>query len=210
MKKYNVIYADPPWSYNDRSGRGYKHSAREKYDTMTLSDIQALPIGELCQDNAVLFLWATIPLLPEAIATMKAWGFAYKTAFTWIKRHPVKRPPKFMGYWFRGGTEYLLIGIRGEVPPFKSQKESYLEAQTTAHSRKPECFRKLIEEVTAVSFEEPKRLELFARSAKDLFPDHHLQGWDVFGNEATNSITLPVIEGGEPTTPITAPQGDAK
>lgn len=191
MKKYNVIYADPPWSYNDRSGRGYKHSAREKYDTMTLDDIKKMPIHSLSEPNAVLFLWATIPLLPEAFEVMAAWGFTYKTNLTWVKRHLIKPPAKFMGYWFRGGVEHLLIGIKGEVKPFRSQGNSYLESQATKHSRKPECFRKLIEEVTITSFAEPKRVELFARSAKeDFFPDHHLQGWDVFGNEVNNSITL--------------------
>lgn len=183
-KKYDVIYADPPWSYRDRSGQ---HSAREKYNTMALDDIKSLPVNKLSEKNSILFLWATVPLLPEAFEVMKAWGFEYKTMITWRKIMSLG-----MGYWFRGQTEHLLLGKKGNVRCFRSQQPNFHESRAMSHSTKPDYFRKLIDRTVTASFQDPKKLEMFARSAKnDFFPDHHLQGWDVFGNEVNNSIVLP-------------------
>lgn len=107
-KKYNVIYADCPWSYKSQSGRGFRHAAKHKYDTMSLDDIKAMPVADLCQKNAVLFLWATVPMLPEALEVVKAWGFKYKTLITWRKVRSLG-----MGFWFRGQCEHLMLAVRG-------------------------------------------------------------------------------------------------
>ena len=112
-KKYDVIYADPPWSYQDNNCQG---AAAKQYPTLANEDIYKLPIAELAADNCVLFLWATYPKLPEALETIKAWGFTYKSiAFQWVKVYP-KAIDKFflgLGRWTRGNTEACLLAVKG-------------------------------------------------------------------------------------------------
>ena len=124
MEKYQIIYADPPYRYQfsrptasrgGSRGNGYSGGVDYYYNTMAIEDIKMLPIRSLSQDNSALFLWATNPLLPEALAIMSAWGFDYKTNIIWHKDRC-----KGMGYWFRGHTELLLLGIKGRVKAFRS------------------------------------------------------------------------------------------
>ena len=111
---YQIIYADPPWSYNQR-GRG---AAENHYETMSIDDLEQLPVERLAAENAVLFLWATMPLLPEALDLGRAWGFSYKTcAFTWIKHYePSGKPAMGGGMWTRANAELCLLFVRGEPP----------------------------------------------------------------------------------------------
>lgn len=185
-KKYNVIYADPPWSYENKNTGGSMDSGAEaKYLTMSNSDIMNMPVKDITEKNSVLFLWATVPLMPEAFATLEAWGFKYKTMLTWRKVMSLG-----MGYWFRGQCEHLLLGVKGNVKPFRMQKANFYESKTGEHSQKPHHFRNMIAEAVTVSFEEPRKLELFARSRGGFFPDYEYEGWDVYGNEVNNSIKL--------------------
>jgi N6-adenosine-specific RNA methylase IME4 len=175
MKKYEVIYADPPWSYKSkRSGKTGISGAAAHYKTMELGDIKAMPIKDLSEKNAVLFLWAVNPMLPDAIDLMKEWGFAYKTTITWRKIMSMG-----MGYWWRGQCEFLLFGTRGKVKAFRMQEANILQLKVGKHSSKPHEFRQLIERAT---LHMPNKLELFARSK---WPN-----WDVFGNQVENSITI--------------------
>ena len=191
MKKYNIIYADPPWSYDNKS---MKYSADDEtniaadqqYNLMTLEDLKAMPIKNITEKNAVLFMWCVNPLMPEAFDLMKAWGFKYKTMLTWKKSSGT-------GYWFRGVTEHILFGVRGDVSAFRSGKDNFHECKSGKHSQKPHFFRTLIADVTKTAFEEPKRLELFARSREGLFPDFEYEGWDVYGNQVNNSISLETV-----------------
>lgn len=185
MKKYQVIYADPPWSYKSKSGRDMKHGAAEKYEVMTNEDIMNMPIESISDKNCVLFLWGTVPLLPEAIGTMVAWGFRYKTMLTWRKVMSLG-----MGYWYRGQTEYLLLGVKGKVTPFRMQEPNFYQCKAGKHSQKPHYFRELIERSAKKSFENANMVELFAREREGLFPDDEYKGWDVYGNEIKNSIKL--------------------
>lgn len=193
-KKYNVIYADPPWSYNNKSiGGKFKNpdgsinlgGASDKYNTMTLDDIKKMPIKEITTKDAVLFMWATVPLLPECLEVLPEWGFKYKTMLTWRKIMSMG-----MGYWFRGQVEHLVLGVKGNVKAFRQQKANFHQSKAGAHSQKPHHFRELINEAVKVSFEDPVKLELFARDRNDLFPDYEYQGWDVYGNECKKSIIL--------------------
>lgn len=111
---YQIIYADPPWSYNQR-GRG---AAENHYATMSIDDLKQLPVERLAAKDAVLFLWATMPLLPEALDLGRAWGFSYKTcAFTWIKHYePSGKPAMGGGMWTRANAELCLLFVRGEPP----------------------------------------------------------------------------------------------
>lgn len=140
------------------------------YDVMSLEAIKELPVQKISEKDSVLFLWATTPLIREALEVMEAWGFKYITIITWHKTNS-----KGMGYWFRGHTEHLLFGKKGDVKSFRSMVRNIQEAKTERHSKKPDMFRTLIESVTKGM--NPK-IELFAREKKE--------GWDVWGNEVPN------------------------
>jgi len=173
MKKYQIIYADPPWSYkNKKTGGSMKSGAEAKYPTMSIDDICKLPIRDIADKNSVLFLWATVPLLPEAFKVMDAWGYKYKTMLTWRKIMSLG-----MGFWFRGQTEHLLLGVKGKVKAFRIQKANFIQCKAGSHSTKPVEFRSLID-MTGL---EPK-IELFARQKT--------KGWDVWGNEVESDIEL--------------------
>ena len=134
---------------------------------MTLEEIKRLPILLVTAPDAVCFLWTTNPMLREGLEVMEAWGFDYITTITWFKTNS-----KGMGYWFRGFTEHLLFGKKGEVNSFRSQVHNLQEHKFTRHSEKPELFRRIIDEVTPTL--NPK-LELFARA--------RAYGWDSWGDQ---------------------------
>lgn len=148
--------------------------AEDKYPCMVLSDIMSLDIP--AQKNAVLFLWATVPLLPEAFSVMSAWGFQYKTMITWRKMS------QGLGYWYRGQCEHLLVGVKGRVKAFRMQVPNFHQCKVGRHSEKPAYFRELIETSVVKTIAEPAKLEMFAREQHD--------GWDVFGNQVKNSIII--------------------
>jgi len=161
--KFRVLYADPPWDYQNS---GFEQSAASQYATMPTDDICALDIPSLVPDNAVLFLWATSPMLPDALRAMEAWGFAYKANMIWLK----DRAPG-MGWFLSTKHELLLIGTRGEEMHPKEKPDSALAAPVTSHSRKPEEFAELIERM----YDGPY-IELFARRARS-------EKWTVWGYE---------------------------
>jgi site-specific DNA-methyltransferase (adenine-specific) len=168
--RYRVIYADPPWRYNDTRGglESYRSSAAEDhYPTMSLADICAVDVKKISEDDAVLFCWATFPLLPDALEVVEAWGFTYKTAFVWNKVRPN------FGNYHNANGELLLLGTRGSCRPDTDKREPQVITleRTGRHSEKPEEFRVMIERLYARG----KRIELFARSVHD--------GWDAHGNE---------------------------
>lgn len=179
MKKYNIIYADPPWSYNDKR-KCSLGGCENHYNTMKLSDIQSLPIQDICEDNCALFLWVTFPLLKEGIATLESWGFKYKTvAFNWIKTNKNDGKPFFgIGYYTKSNAEICLLGIKGKMKPISNKVSSIVIYKRQEHSKKPDIIRNKIVEL----FGDIPRVELFARN--------ETIGWDVFGNEVENSIEI--------------------
>jgi site-specific DNA-methyltransferase (adenine-specific) len=186
VKKYNVIYADPPWKYKQREvGRGNLSGANQNYEVMEIDGIKTLKVRELADDNAILFLWATVPLLPSAFDVIQAWGFKYKTLIVWEKTGILG-----MGNWVRVQEELLLIGVRGKVKPFSHQEKNIYKHPICDHSAKPHFFRELVMRLADKSLDKCNRLELFARSRKGFFPDYEYEGWDVFGNEVNNSIEI--------------------
>jgi N6-adenosine-specific RNA methylase IME4 len=163
--KYRIIYADPPWKYGntmtDNMGAQSDH-----YNLLTVEEISALPIKEMVQDNAVLFLWVTSPILEESFQVVNAWGFKYKSSFIWDKVKHV------MGHYNSVRHEILLICTRGSCQPDVHKLfDSVYSEDRTEHSKKPEFFRQVIDTI----YTEGKRIELFARSKAD--------GWDVWGND---------------------------
>jgi len=166
MKKYQIIYIDPPWSYrNKKTGGSMKSGSVTKYPTMSIEEIKALPIHNIASKNSALFLWATTPLLPEAFEVMKHWGYQYKTMLYWRKIMSLG-----MGFYFRGQVEQILVGIKGKVKAFRIQKANIIQTKSLRHSQKPEEFRKLIELIDL-----KPRIELFAREKTE--------GWDAIGND---------------------------
>lgn len=188
-KKYNVIYADPPWSYDNKSVQ-FSHTPDEeyavdgRYDLISLEELKKMPVPALCEKDCICFMWVVNPLLPEGFDLLRAWGFKYKTTLTWKKRNGT-------GYWFRGVTEHILLGVKGDVKAFRDGRENFHECKAGKHSQKPHYFRELIADVVKRSFDNPTKLELFARSREGFFPDYEYEGWDVYGNQVNNSITLP-------------------
>lgn len=170
--RFGVIYADPPWNYANSPDRG---NPENHYPVMSLADICALPVP--ADDNCVLYLWATAPLLVEALQVVDAWGFTYKTSAVWDKEKIG------VGYWFRGQHELLLVGVRGKVspPPQPLRVSSVYREARTAHSRKPDIVRTHI----ASWFPDVPKLEMFCR-----YPS---PGWHVWGNQVDSTLShLPV------------------
>ena len=166
--KYRVLYADPPWSYNDKADAGAVQAggAERHYPSMSIAELCALPIPALCEPDAVLFLWVTSPLLFESAAVIKAWGFSYKTSIVWWKM------AHNMGHYVSAQHEFLLICTRGScTPDIKELLPSVVTIKRGKHSEKPEAFRAMIDKMYPFG----KRLELFARSKAD--------NWGSWGNE---------------------------
>jgi len=169
---YDVIYADPPWPYaNARTGGSLTSGAGQQYTVMGISDIMRVPVAPACRDTALCFMWATCPLLPEALATLEAWGFRYKAEIIWHKTGRLG-----MGFWSRVQAEHLLIGVKGHVPPPRLQIRNVVEAPTEGHSVKPEVFRGIVEAMADKSLPGWRGLELFARRRA---PRWDAAGYDV-------------------------------
>ena len=175
---YDVLYADPPWSYE---WRGFSGAAEDHYPTMPLADICRLPVADIAAKDSVLFLWATFPKLPYALRVIEAWGFQYKTvAFVWIKQTR-KSAAWFtgLGFWTRSNAEICLLATRGSPKRQARNVHQLIVSPVAEHSRKPDEARRRI---VALMGDLP-RVELFARGAAPA-------GWDVFGDEAEGSIAL--------------------
>lgn len=180
MKKYNIIYADPPWSYKVYSKKGLGRSAESHYPTMSLEDIQALPIRDLAATDCILFMWTTIPLLQDCFSVMHAWGFTYKTvAFVWIKQNR-KSDSLFwgMGHWTRANAEFCMLATKGHPKRKSAGVHQVIISHIEEHSKKPDEAR---ERILRLAGDLP-RVELFARGKKD--------GWDAWGNEVDCDLEI--------------------
>lgn len=168
---FRAIYADPAWRFDLWSDLGDEKSPQAHYDCMPLDAIAALPIERLAATNSALFMWATFPMLPEALALMKAWGFTYKTGGAWGKQSSTGRKLAFgTGYIFRSAAELLLVGTRGEPKWLSKSERNLWLSPVREHSRKPDEIIPMIERMTP-----GPRLELFARQRR--------LGWVGAGNE---------------------------
>jgi len=169
-KKYQIIYADPPWSYQ---GKMMNSSVTDHYGVMSLEDICNLPLKDITEKNCILFMWVTFPKLNEFIKVINAWGFEYKTtAFVWVKKNKIS-DSFFMGLgrWTRANPEICVLATKGQISR-KSKSIRQLQIYPIAkHSEKPAIFRQLIVDLVG----DLPRIELFARNKTD--------GWEVWGNE---------------------------
>lgn len=177
---FKTILADPPWRFQNRTGKvAPEHRRLDRYSTMDLDDIKALPVSEVAADNAHLYLWVPNALLPEGLQVMEAWGFRYVSNIVWAKRRKDGGPDgRGVGFYFRNVTELILFGVRGSMrtlAPARSQV-NMLETRKREHSRKPDEQYGLIEACSPGPF-----LELFAR--------HPHEGWTVWGDESSEDVT---------------------
>jgi site-specific DNA-methyltransferase (adenine-specific) len=186
MKKYKIIYCDPPWEYKQSGGeKNSRGMAKQHYNTMTTEDICNLPVGGgLADIDAVCLMWATFPNIDQALIVMSRWGFVYKTAaFVWVKKNK-KSNSNFwgMGAYTRANAEVCLLGISKKTRAQEIVKShavhQIIEAPIEAHSKKPEIVRKKIVEL----FGDLPRVELFARQK--------VEGWDAWGNEVESDVNL--------------------
>jgi len=181
--RYAVILADPPWSYDDVSAKENRWGGAENhYSTISTEDLCSFrlkeedrekTVPEVVEDDSLLFLWTTAPMLPDALKVMEAWGFEYKTvAFTWVKKNKDGTPFMGMGNYTRSNAEYCLLGIRGKgVSREDAGVHSIVESVRLSHSEKPGEVRNRI--VTLVG--DVPRIELFARAK--------VKGWDCYGDQ---------------------------
>lgn len=168
-KKFNIIYADPAWSYWE----GGEKNQSMHYKTMGIDDIKNLPVSDIADENAILFIWVTYPILQEAFEVIKSWGFKYSTCgFAWVKKNKVSESWFFgNGAWTRANTELCLIATRGTVTRLDASISQVLDDRIMEHSQKPERVRELITRLVG----KLPRIELFSRNTKN-------DGWFNWGN----------------------------
>ena len=173
-KKYSIIYADPPWTFKNWSKKGEDKNATQHYSCMNIEDIYNLPVESIAEDDCVLFLWVTYPLLKEGLQTIQRWGFTYKTcAFSWVKRNKNKNSFFWgLGYWTRSNNEICLLATKGKPKRVSSSVHQIIYEPITRHSEKPQCVRYHIVKLCG----NVPRIELFARNVIG-------SGWDSWGNE---------------------------
>ncbi len=176
-KKFRTILADPPWQFNNRTGKmAPEHKRLNRYTTLSLREICEIPVPVALDHPAHLYLWVPNALLSEGLEVMKAWGFTYKTNIIWHKVRKDGGPDgRGVGFYFRNTTEIVLFGIRGSLRTLKPGRTqvNIIKSQKQEHSRKPNELYKIIEECSPGPY-----LELFARGKRS--------GWHVWGNQADN------------------------
>src|SRR5881275_3067280 len=178
-RRFATVLADPPWQFTNKTGKiAPEHKRLSRYGTMKLSEIMALPVGDIAAPTAHLYLWCPNALLPDGIAVMKGWGFTYKSNIVWHKvRKDGGSDGRGVGFYFRNVTELLLFGVRGKnartLAPGRRQV-NFVAARKREHSRKPDELYRIIE---TCSF--ARVLTLFARGAR--------RGWLVWGNQADDA-----------------------
>lgn len=171
-KKYKTILADPPWGVPSQRGKGPR-SAESHYDLMSLEQIQAMPVADLCEENAHLYLWIPNGLLQEGLDTLKTWGFTFRSPIYWIK------PRLLLGNYIRNASETCLFATRGKAPVKFHGQPNWIFCPQQSHSKKPEEQYALIRRLSHGPY-----LELFAR--------HREPDWDCWGFEAPGGSDIAI------------------
>jgi N6-adenosine-specific RNA methylase IME4 len=189
MTRYRTIVADPPWDYGSTFTKKLPHERHQKgaecpYDCMSTEQIAHLPVPDLAEDDAHLYLWTTIKFVEDAYGVCRAWGFRPATFLTWTKTHQADptRVSMKVGHYFRGATEHLVFGVRGSLDLHTKVglPTGYLWPRLP-HSVKPDAFYDLVEKASPGPY-----VELFARRARF--------GWDYWGDQSLGTAELPEQE----------------
>lgn len=206
---FSTVLADPPWRFSNRTGKvAPEHRRLDRYSTMSLEAIKALPVREVAAKNAHLYLWVPNALLPEGMDVMAAWGFRYVSNVVWAKRRKDGGPDgRGVGFYFRNVTELLLFGVKGSMRTLSAGRSqvNMIETRKREHSRKPDEQYDLIESCSPGPY-----LELFARHPRPL--------WSVWGDEAAEELVprgkvhkgygggeiLPILRANEQLQPVVA------
>jgi N6-adenosine-specific RNA methylase IME4 len=196
-RKFKTILADPPWQFQNRTGKvAPEHKRLNRYGTMTLDEIKALPVAITAADTAHLYLWVPNALLSEGLEVMRSWGFQYKSNIVWHKvRKDGGSDGRGVGFYFRNVTEIILFGVRGRnartLAPGRSQV-NYLSSRKREHSRKPDEQYPLIEACSPGPY-----LELFARGARPRWTiwghqadETYAPTWDTYANHSRSKATV--------------------
>lgn len=173
QKKYDIIYADPPWSFKNFSKKGEGRNPNQHYETQSIDWIKSLPVNDIASKDSVLFLWVVNHSLPLAFEVIESWGFTYKTmGFVWAKQN-IKSDGFFtgLGYWTRGNPELCLLATKGKPSRVSKGVRELVVAPRERHSKKPDIIKSHIVDLCG----DLPRIELFAREKT--------KGWDVWGNE---------------------------
>ncbi len=174
-KKYNIIYADPPWHFQNWNNDKAQTNPIHHYPTMTMKEIEDLPVGDIADKDCILFMWCTDPLLHKQIPIVEKWGFKYKTVgFYWIKTNKNRIKNYYFkgtGLWTRANPEICILATKGKPHRVGTNVDRLVVAERREHSRKPDEVRSRIIELAG----DLPRIELFARQQVD--------GWDNWGNE---------------------------
>lgn len=179
--KYGSIVVDPPWSFtfstrkSEAGNNGWHGSTDRHYQTMKLDDLKQMPVADIASPDSVLWLWSVNALMDDAMVLMREWGYDYKNCLTWAKTNKSGAPAFGMGYWLRGASEHLLIGVRGKPKPLRRNVPTWFPAPIQRHSQKPDQAYDLIK-----SLSPGPHIDLFARAPR--------AGWTVWGDEVE---TLP-------------------
>ena len=183
-KRYNIIYLDPPWHYNDNAAAG-ERGASFKYEIMTDGNVKNIDLPSIMADDCAVFMWITMPKLDVAFDVFKAWGLKYKTAaFTWVKKNKNKDTWfTGMGHYTRANTELCLLATKGHIKVKSHSVRQIVDTPIEAHSKKPDVVRDRIVELLG----DLPRIELFARD--------NTPGWDVCGLECHSTVEVPGIIG---------------
>jgi N6-adenosine-specific RNA methylase IME4 len=180
-RRYKTILADPPWQFQNRTGKvAPEHKRLNRYQTLNLDEIKAIPVSQAAADTAHLYLWVPNALLPDGLAVMQAWGFQYKSNLIWQKIRKDGGPDgRGVGFYFRNVTEILLFGVRGKNARTLQAGRSQVNIMSTRkreHSRKPDEQYPLITSCSPGPY-----LEMFARGKRE--------GWTIWGNQADESYS---------------------
>jgi N6-adenosine-specific RNA methylase IME4 len=176
---FSTILADPPWRFQNRTGKmAPEHRRLSRYGTMSMDDIMSLPVSQVARARAHLYLWVPNALIPEGFEVMRRWGFTYKTNIVWYKTRKDGGPDgRGVGFYFRNVTEVILFGIRGvnnRTLDAGRRQTNIIVSRKREHSRKPDEQYRIIERCSPGPY-----LEMFAR--------HEREGWTQWGNEAPDA-----------------------
>lgn len=201
-KKFGTILADPPWQFQNRTGKvAPEHKRLARYGTLDLQQIKDLPVASAAADTAHLYLWVPNALLPDGIAVLEAWGFKYKSNIVWHKiRKDGGSDGRGVGFYFRNVTEVILFGVRGKnartLKPGRTQV-NYLCSRKREHSRKPDEQYSIIEACSPGPY-----LEMFARGERKKWTswgnqadDSYEPTWDTYANHSRSKPELVAVSG---------------